>query len=59
MPGTSAASDESHQIAKYWNDIADKFDAIYTGDKSPIARGLDRWLRRGVAQGPVLKGSYC
>ena len=50
MPGTSATSDESRQIANYWNDIADRFDAIYTGNKSPIGRGLDRWLRRDIYQ---------
>ena len=50
MNGTSATSNESQQIAKYWNDIADKFDAIYTGNKGPIARGLDRWLRRDIYQ---------
>ena len=50
MPGTSATNDESRQIAKYWNDIANKFDSIYTGNKSPLARGLDRWLRRDMYQ---------
>ena len=50
MPGTSATNNESQQIAKYWNDIADRFDAIYTGNKSPIARVLDRWLRRDIYQ---------
>jgi 2-polyprenyl-3-methyl-5-hydroxy-6-metoxy-1,4-benzoquinol methylase len=50
MPGTSATNDESQQIAKYWNDIANKFDAIYTGNKGPVARGLDRWLRRDIYQ---------
>ena len=50
MPGTSATTDESQRIAQYWNDIAHKFDAIYTGDKSPLARGLDRWLRRDIYQ---------
>jgi 2-polyprenyl-3-methyl-5-hydroxy-6-metoxy-1,4-benzoquinol methylase len=50
MPGTSATKDESQQIAKYWNDIADRFDAIYTGNKGPLGRGLDRWLRRDIYQ---------
>jgi 2-polyprenyl-3-methyl-5-hydroxy-6-metoxy-1,4-benzoquinol methylase len=50
MPGTNATNDESQQIAKYWNDIANRFDAIYTGNKSPIGRGLDRWLRRDIYQ---------
>jgi 2-polyprenyl-3-methyl-5-hydroxy-6-metoxy-1,4-benzoquinol methylase len=50
MPGTSATTDESQRIAQYWNDIANKFDAIYTGEKSPTARRLDRWLRRDIYQ---------
>jgi 2-polyprenyl-3-methyl-5-hydroxy-6-metoxy-1,4-benzoquinol methylase len=50
MPGTNIKTDESQQIAKYWNDIANDFDAIYTGNKNPIARGLDRWLRRDIYQ---------
>lgn len=50
MRGTSATSNESQQIAHYWNDIAHRFDAIYTGNKNPIARGLDRWLRRDIYQ---------
>ncbi len=50
MPGTNIKTDETQQIAKYWNDIANQFDAIYTGNKGPIARGLDRWLRRDIYQ---------
>ena len=50
MNGTSTTTDETQQIAKYWNDIASDFDAIYTGKKNPIARGLDRWLRRDIYQ---------
>ncbi|MGC1475945.1 MAG: methyltransferase domain-containing protein, partial [Terriglobales bacterium] len=50
MPGTSTKTDETQQIAKYWNDIANDFDAIYTGNKGPIGRGLDRWLRRDIYQ---------
>jgi 2-polyprenyl-3-methyl-5-hydroxy-6-metoxy-1,4-benzoquinol methylase len=50
MNGTSTKTDETQQIAKYWNDIAYDFDAIYTGKKNPIARGLDRWLRRDIYQ---------
>jgi 2-polyprenyl-3-methyl-5-hydroxy-6-metoxy-1,4-benzoquinol methylase len=50
MPGTNVRTDESQQIAEYWNDIAHDFDAIYTGDKNPIARSLDRWLRRDIYQ---------
>jgi 2-polyprenyl-3-methyl-5-hydroxy-6-metoxy-1,4-benzoquinol methylase len=50
MPGTKIKTDESQEIAEYWNNIAHQFDAIYTGQKSPIARGLDRWLRRDIYQ---------
>lgn len=37
-------------MAQYWNDAAEKFDSIYTGDKAPWARALDRWLRRDMYQ---------
>src|ERR1022692_231207 len=50
MNGTSTKTDETEQIAKYWNDIANDFDAIYTGNKGPIGRSLDRWLRRDIYQ---------
>jgi SAM-dependent methyltransferase len=50
MPGTTVKTDESQQIAEYWNNIANQFDAIYTGKKNPVARGLDRWLRRDIYQ---------
>jgi 2-polyprenyl-3-methyl-5-hydroxy-6-metoxy-1,4-benzoquinol methylase len=50
MPGTKIRTDETQQIAEYWNNIANDFDAIYTGNKNPIARGLDRWLRRDIYQ---------
>ena len=37
------------QVAKYWNDVAQDFDAIYTGkDKSAFARVLDQWLRKDI-----------
>jgi 2-polyprenyl-3-methyl-5-hydroxy-6-metoxy-1,4-benzoquinol methylase len=36
------------QVAKYWNDIAEQFDSIYTGRKSGFARALDRWLRADI-----------
>jgi SAM-dependent methyltransferase len=42
------AQDEVQQIAEYWDKIAPAFDSIYTGKKNPIARGLDRWLRRDI-----------
>jgi 2-polyprenyl-3-methyl-5-hydroxy-6-metoxy-1,4-benzoquinol methylase len=50
MPGTNTRIDETQQIAKYWNEIASDFDAIYTGDKNLISRSLDRWLRRDIYQ---------
>ncbi|HEY5417407.1 MAG TPA: methyltransferase domain-containing protein [Gemmatimonadaceae bacterium] len=37
------------KVAQYWNDIAQDFDAIYTGqNKSSFARTLDRWLRKDI-----------
>jgi SAM-dependent methyltransferase len=42
------AQDEVQQIANYWDRIAPQFDAIYSGKKNPIARSLDRWLRRDI-----------
>jgi SAM-dependent methyltransferase len=42
--------DESHHIAQYWDHIAPQFDTIYSGKKSALARGLDRWLRRDMYQ---------
>jgi 2-polyprenyl-3-methyl-5-hydroxy-6-metoxy-1,4-benzoquinol methylase len=50
MPSTNSTTDEAQQVAEYWNRIATDFDAIYTGKKNPIARGLDRWLRRDIYQ---------
>ena len=40
--------DEVQQIANYWDRIAPQFDAIYSGKKNPLARSLDRWLRRDI-----------
>lgn len=37
-------------LARYWNDVAGDFDAIYTGDKGPLRRTLDRWLRQDMYQ---------
>jgi 2-polyprenyl-3-methyl-5-hydroxy-6-metoxy-1,4-benzoquinol methylase len=50
MPNINSKTDEAQQVAEYWNRIATDFDAIYTGKKNPIARGLDRWLRRDIYQ---------
>jgi len=48
--GEKMAQDESRQIAEYWDNIAPEFDAIYTGRKNPLARTLDRVLRRDMYQ---------
>lgn len=50
MNGINTQVNESRQVAEYWNRIANNFDAIYTGNKNPLARGLDRWLRRDMYQ---------
>lgn len=42
--------DNMPQVARFWNDIASDFDAIYTGKKNPVARALDQWLRRDIYQ---------
>lgn len=37
------------KVAQYWNDVAQDFDAIYTGqNKSAFARALDQWLRKDI-----------
>ena len=43
-------TDESRQIAQYWDAIAPEFDAIYTGKKNFVSRGLDRLLRKDMYQ---------
>jgi SAM-dependent methyltransferase len=40
--------DTAQKVATYWNDVAGKFDTIYSGRKSPFARALDGWLRRDM-----------
>src|SRR2546429_8437661 len=40
--------DEARQVAEYWDRIAPEFDSIYTGKKNPLARTLDKWLRRDM-----------
>jgi SAM-dependent methyltransferase len=42
--------DTMPQVARYWNDIAQDFDAIYSGKKGPLGRALDHWLRRDIYQ---------
>ena len=37
------------QVARYWNNIAEEFDSIYTGkNKSAVARALDRYFRADI-----------
>jgi SAM-dependent methyltransferase len=37
------------QVARYWNNIAEEFDSIYTGKgKSGFARALDRYFRADI-----------
>ena len=50
MPVTNTQTDESRVVAEYWDRIAPQFDSIYAGTKNPLARGLDRWLRRDMYQ---------
>lgn len=39
------------KVTKFWDDIAQDFDAIYTGqDKSPLARAMDRFFRKDIYQ---------
>lgn len=42
--------DNMPQVTQFWNDIAEEFDAIYTGRKSFIGRVLDKWLRKDIYQ---------
>jgi SAM-dependent methyltransferase len=37
------------KVAQYWNEVAQDFDAIYTGqNKSAFSRALDQWLRKDI-----------
>jgi ubiquinone/menaquinone biosynthesis C-methylase UbiE len=43
--------DNMPQVARFWNDIASDFDAIYTGNnKSGFSRTLDRIFRKDIYQ---------
>jgi 2-polyprenyl-3-methyl-5-hydroxy-6-metoxy-1,4-benzoquinol methylase len=42
--------DNISQVARYWNDIAEEFDQIYTGRKGSMGRMLDQWLRKDIYQ---------
>ncbi len=44
------SKDTMPQVAKYWNGIAQDFDTIYSGKKSPFKRALDNWLRADMYQ---------
>lgn len=37
------------KVAQYWNQVAQDFDAIYSGhNKSAFSRALDQWLRKDI-----------
>jgi len=42
--------DTMPEVARFWNQAAGNFDAIYSGRKSPLGRALDRWLRKDMYQ---------
>ena len=42
--------DNMPQVARFWNNIANDFDAIYSGKKVLLARKLDQWLRKDMRQ---------
>ncbi len=43
--------DNMPQVARFWNDIADEFDSIYTGaNKSAFGRFLDKFFRGDIYQ---------
>jgi ubiquinone/menaquinone biosynthesis C-methylase UbiE len=42
--------DNMPQVARFWNDIAEEFDTIYTGRKGAFGRFLDKWLRKDIYQ---------
>lgn len=46
----TTTQDTMPQVKRYWNDVAHQFDAIYTGNKGPLARALDQWLRKDIYQ---------
>jgi 2-polyprenyl-3-methyl-5-hydroxy-6-metoxy-1,4-benzoquinol methylase len=50
MPVRNTTTDEARQVAEYWDRIAPEFDSIYAGNKSPLARRLDHWLRKDMYQ---------
>jgi 2-polyprenyl-3-methyl-5-hydroxy-6-metoxy-1,4-benzoquinol methylase len=44
------SSDNMPQVARYWNEIAEEFDTIYSGRKSATGRLLDQWFRKDMYQ---------
>jgi SAM-dependent methyltransferase len=42
--------DNMPQVTRFWNDIAEEFDAIYTGRKSFVGRALDQYFRKDIYQ---------
>jgi predicted RNA methylase len=42
--------DNMPRVARFWNEIAGDFDAIYSGRKSPWGRALDRIFRKDIYQ---------
>jgi ubiquinone/menaquinone biosynthesis C-methylase UbiE len=50
MTTMTTKQDNMPQVARFWNDVAHKFDAIYTGEKSAVGRALDKWFRRDIYQ---------
>ncbi|MDJ0719287.1 MAG: class I SAM-dependent methyltransferase [Prochloraceae cyanobacterium] len=38
------------EVKQYWEKVADDFDSIYSGQKSPFMRFLDRVLRQAMCQ---------
>ena len=47
----TAKQDNMPQVARFWNNIASEFDAIYTGNnKSAISRAMDRFFRKDIYQ---------
>ena len=51
QPDTDSAHDDPSSdavVADHFEATAEEFDAIYSGDKSPFARWLDRTLRSSM-----------
>src|ERR1700694_3470900 len=41
--------DNMPQVARFWNQIADEFDSIYTGaNKGAVSRFMDRYFRKDI-----------